>query len=92
MFIKCDCKTVQEARENILLHTKLENRTPSTRHLSLEVSTNVTNLKAQDFKSFQETLPVLLTVAEVCMQICPPLIHVLHVMRKYTVICIRKIR
>jgi hypothetical protein len=54
MLINCDCKTVRETPEDILLHTKLENRALSTRHISLELSTNMTNLAARNVKSFQE--------------------------------------
>jgi hypothetical protein len=50
VLINCDSKTVRETPENILLHTKLENRALSSRHLSLESSTNVTNLVAQNLK------------------------------------------
>jgi hypothetical protein len=46
MFIICERKTVRETPENILLHTKLENRALSTRYLSLNLSTNMTNLTA----------------------------------------------
>jgi hypothetical protein len=58
MLINCDCKTVREKPENILLHTKLENRALSTRHLSLESSTNMTNLTARNLKLFQVYMSV----------------------------------
>jgi hypothetical protein len=50
MLIYCDCKTVKQTPQNILLHTKLQDRTLSTRHLSLESSTNMTNLTALNLK------------------------------------------
>jgi hypothetical protein len=52
--IHCDCETVRDTPENILLHTKLENHTLSIRHLSLDLSTNVTNPKARNLKSFRD--------------------------------------
>jgi hypothetical protein len=48
MLIHCDCKTVRETPQNVILHTKLENRTLKIRHLALELSTNMTNLKARN--------------------------------------------
>jgi hypothetical protein len=54
VLMNCDCKTARETPENILLHTKLENRPLSTRHLSLELSTNMTNLTVRNLKSFEE--------------------------------------
>jgi hypothetical protein len=54
MLITCGWKIVRETPENILLHTKLENRSLSTRHLSLELSTNMTNLTGQNVKAFNE--------------------------------------
>jgi hypothetical protein len=54
MLINCGCKVVRETSENILLRTELENRALSTRHLSEELSTNMTNLKAQNLKLFEE--------------------------------------
>jgi hypothetical protein len=54
MLINYDCKIVRETPKNILLHTKLENRAISTRHLSLELSTNMTNLTARNVKSFKK--------------------------------------
>jgi hypothetical protein len=50
MLINCDCKIVRETPENILFHIQLENRTLSTRHLALELSTNMTNLTARNLK------------------------------------------
>jgi hypothetical protein len=54
MLINCDCETVTERPENTPLHAKLENRAHSTRHLSLELSTNMTNLNTRNFKQFDE--------------------------------------
>jgi hypothetical protein len=54
MLINCDCKIITETPENILLHTKLANCALSTRHLSLELSTNITNLRARNLKPFDE--------------------------------------
>jgi hypothetical protein len=54
ILINCDCKTVTETPENILLHANLANCALSTRHLSLEFSTNMTNLKARSLKSLEK--------------------------------------
>jgi hypothetical protein len=54
MLINRYCIIVRETPENILLHTKLENRAFTTRHLSLELSTNMTNLTAQNLEPFDE--------------------------------------
>jgi hypothetical protein len=54
MLINCDYKIVRETPENILLYTKLENSALSTRHLSLELITNMANPTAQNFKPFYE--------------------------------------
>jgi hypothetical protein len=54
MMINCGCKTARETPGNILLHTKLENRAFTTRHLSLELSTNMTNVTARNLKPSDE--------------------------------------
>jgi hypothetical protein len=54
MLINRDCKIVRETPENILLHTKLENRALTIRHLSLELSTNMANLTGQNLKLSDE--------------------------------------
>jgi UDP-3-O-acyl-N-acetylglucosamine deacetylase len=54
MLIKCDYKPVRETSENTLLYTKHENRALTISHLSLELSTNMTNLTVRNLKSFEE--------------------------------------
>jgi hypothetical protein len=69
MLINCDFKIVREAPENMRFHTKLENRAFSTRHITLELSTNMTNLTARNLKSFHE---YILSITQVCYftQLC----------------------
>jgi hypothetical protein len=52
--INCDYKTARGTPKNTLLYTKLENLTLSTRHLSLELSTNVTNQTERNLKRLGE--------------------------------------
>jgi hypothetical protein len=52
--INNDCKMLKETPENILFHTKPQNRAFRRSHLSLESSTNMTNLKARNLKSFDK--------------------------------------
>jgi hypothetical protein len=54
ILINCDCKIVRETPENILLHKNLENSALSTRHLSLELSTNMTNQTERNLKHISQ--------------------------------------
>jgi hypothetical protein len=52
--INCVVKLSEKHRQNKLLHTKLQNRPLSTRHVSLVFSTDMTNLTAQNSEPFDE--------------------------------------
>jgi hypothetical protein len=45
-----DIKTATETPHSTLLHAKLEIRATTTRHLSLDFSSNTTNLTARNLK------------------------------------------
>jgi hypothetical protein len=89
VLINCDCKIARDTPANTLLHTKPESRAVTTRHLSLQLSTNITKLMERNLKPLEGNVRikrrfVIFTQLRHCMLVSPRLVYCIACVKQDT--------